>query len=174
MSFRRKLKKLRFTVLCEQFGGRAAADVAPADLAWGTGRADFAVNRRNNDQSKAAELREQIALQGPVDHDVPVLRVAGADGKPKAIVCGYACHCTTLSFNQFTGDYAGFAQIDLERSYPGAQAMFVAGCGADQNPLPRGAVAQAEDYGRQLAEAVGRVLDAPMRPVAGRLGVSAP
>ena len=53
------------------------------------------------------ESRERTALQGPVDHDVPVLRVNVADGALKAIIFGYACHCTTLSFYQFTGDYAG-------------------------------------------------------------------
>ena len=42
---------------------------------------------------------------------------------------------------EFCGDYAGFAQIDLESRYPSAQAMFVAGCGADQNPIPRGVLA---------------------------------
>jgi hypothetical protein len=152
--------------------GEALANLEPASLYWEIGRADFAVNRRNNDQLKADQLREQIALQGPVDHDVPVLAVKGKSGALKAIVCGYACHCTTLSFNQFTGDYAGFAQIELEKSHPGAQAIFVAGCGADQNPLPRGTVAHAEAYGKKLAEAVNRVLAGPMRSIAGRVHAS--
>lgn len=149
--------------------GQAVKDVRPADLAWNTGRADFAVNRRENRQDQVETLREQMALKGPVDHDVPVLSVRGADGSLRAIVCGYACHCTTLSFYQFSGDYAGFAQIDLEKAHPGAQAMFVAGCGADQNPLPRGTVTHAERYGRQLADAVERVLSGPMRPISGSL-----
>jgi neutral ceramidase len=149
--------------------GRAIGDLGPADLAWGTGRADFAVNRRENDQAKVPELRERLALKGPDDHDVPVLRVGGPGGALRAVVFGYACHCTTLSFNKFSGDYAGFAQNDLERSHPGTQAMYVAGCGADQNPLPRGTVAHAERYGKELAEAVGRVLATPLRPIAGPL-----
>src|SRR5205823_4873578 len=76
---------------------------------------------------------------------------------------------TTLSGYQFSGDYAGFAQLALERAHPGTQAMFVAGCGADQNPLPRGAVEQAEAYGHQLADAVDRVVRQPMRPIEGSL-----
>ncbi len=47
--------------------------------------------------------------------------------------------------------------------------MFVAGCGADQNPLPRGTIELAESYGRQLAESVERVLAGPLRPVFGPL-----
>ena len=75
--------------------------------------------------------------QGPVDHDVPVLQVDRADGALLAVVFGYACHCTVLDCYKFCGDYAGFAQVDLETRHPGAQAMFVAGCGGDQNPIPR-------------------------------------
>jgi hypothetical protein len=143
----------------------AAGRLEPASLAWETGRADFAVNRRNNREADVPKLRAQASLVGPVDHDVPVLKVASADGKARAIVCGYACHCTVLSFYQFCGDYAGFAQIAIEKANPGAQAMFVAGCGADQNPLPRRTVELAEQYGQQLATAVQRVLGGALQPV---------
>ncbi len=148
---------------------KAFGTVEPVELAWETGRCGFAVNRRNNNQAKVPELRRQLALQGPEDHDVPVLKVQGANGEVKAIVFGYACHCTTLSYYKFCGDYAGFTQIALESAHPGAQAMFVAGCGADQNPLPRGTLEQAKDYGKQLADAVEHVLASPMRPISGVL-----
>ena len=143
----------------------AAGRLEAATLAWETGRADFAVNRRANKEADVPKLRAQGALLGPVDHDVPVLRVSGADGKPRAIVFGYACHCTVLSFYQFCGDYAGFAQIAIEKANPGTQAMFVAGCGADQNPLPRRTIELAEQYGQQLAAAVQRVLGGALQPV---------
>jgi hypothetical protein len=152
--------------------GQALTRFEPATLGWETGRAEFAVNRRNNKEPEVPALRAQLALQGPVDHDVPVLRVTGPDGRPRAIVFGYACHCTVLSFNQFCGDYAGFAQIEIEKRFPGAQAMFVAGCGADQNPLPRRTLELAESYGRQLADGVERVLNAPLRPISGPLSSS--
>jgi hypothetical protein len=70
-----------------------------------------------------------------------------------------------LSFYQFCGDYAGFAQIAIEKANPGAQAMFVAGCGADQNPLPRRTVEIAEQYGQQLAATVQRVLGGALQPI---------
>ncbi|MBT6957080.1 MAG: hypothetical protein HN996_01540 [Opitutae bacterium] len=97
------------------------------------------------------------SLKGPIDHDVPVLAVYKGL-KLKAIVFGYACHTTTLSFQKFSGDYAGFSQIALEKSHPGALALFSAGCGADINPLPRREVSLAERYGNMLAAAVEEVL----------------
>ena len=146
----------------------AVAALEPATLAWGNGKATFAVNRRNNrPASKVPEWRKAGTLKGPFDHDVPVLRVGGKDGALKAVVFGYACHCTTLSSFEWSGDYAGFAQIELEKAHPGATALFFAGCGGDQNPLPRRTVELAEKYGRDLAQSVDRALEGEMRPVAG-------
>ena len=114
-------------------------------------------------------LREQNLLMGPVDHTVPVLAVRSADGGLRAVVFAYACHNTTLSFMKWCGDYAGFAQLDLEASHPGAMALFCMGCGADQNPLPRRTVELAESYGKQLSAAVDRVLAGAMESVAADL-----
>jgi hypothetical protein len=148
---------------------RALAGLEDVHPAWETGRCDFAVNRRNNPEKSVPELRRTMSLAGPVDHDVPVLRLRGSDGKVRAIVFAYACHCTVLDFYQFCGDYAGFAQVELEHRYPGSQAMFMAGCGGDQNPIPRRALELAQDYGKQLADSVTHVLAAPMRPIEGPL-----
>jgi hypothetical protein len=147
----------------------AFSDMIPAVLFWGTGRADFAVNRRENKEKDVPALRDALALKGPVDHDVPVVRVMNDEGKTLAIVFGYACHCTVLSGYQFCGDYAGFAQLAVEKAHPGSQAMFIAGCGADQNPLPRRTVELAEKYGGELAVAVEDVLNTPMHAVEGSL-----
>ncbi len=130
----------------------ALGKLAPADLRFGSGRATFAVNRRNNREAEVPQLLAQgKPLAGPVDHDVPVLTVTRPDGKLEAILFGYACHPTTLSFTQWCGDYPGFAQIELEKKYPGATAMFVNTCGGDQNPLPRRSVELCQSYGHQLA-----------------------
>jgi hypothetical protein len=152
--------------------GAALAGLAPARLAWGTGRATFAVNRRNNKEADVPMLRATGRLKGPVDHDLPVLAVFDPDDHLRAVACGYACHATVLSFYQWSGDYPGFAQLDLEKAHPGAIALFWAGCGADQNPLPRRTVALAEDYGRQLADGVEAVLKGTMQPVRGSLAAT--
>ncbi len=144
----------------------AFADLEPAVLSAAVGEATFAVNRRNNKEGDVPRLREEGLLKGPVDHRVPVLRIQ-TDDKLKAVVFGYACHATVLSFYQWSGDYPGFAQLEVETRHPGTTAMFVAGCGADQNPLPRRTVELAQGYGKQLAEAVESVLAEPMNPVTG-------
>lgn len=138
--------------------GQAFEQIKPASVAWGIGRANFAVNRSENLEKEVTFNRERLNLNGSVDHDVPVLSVRDLQGELMAIIYGYACHCTVLDIYQLTGDYAGFANIALEKQYPGAVAMFVAGCGADQNPIPRGDVTLAQKYGEELAQAVMSVV----------------
>lgn len=152
--------------------GEALGRLEPSSLAWGSGEAKFAVNRRNNPEPKVPELQAAGMLRGPVDHDVPVLAVKNAAGKLKTVVFGYACHATVLSFFQWSGDYPAFAQIELEKTHPECLALFWAGCGADQNPLPRRTVELAQAYGKQLAESVEAVLAKELSPVAPELAAS--
>jgi neutral ceramidase len=146
--------------------GSAINDLKPALVSWNIGYTTFATNRRTNNQDNVPKLRELGQLKGPVDHDVPVLCVREPGGKVRALVFGYACHATVLSFQQWCGDYPGFAQLELEQRFEGATSLFFAGCGGDQNPLPRRTVALAESYGKQLADAVEMVVKAPMKPLA--------
>lgn len=149
--------------------GRALASRGPARVAWGNGTCDFAVNRRENKEVDVPSLRTAgRPLLGPVDHEVPVLAVHALDGRLLAAVFGYACHATVLDFYRWCGDYPGFACLELERRHPGATALFWAGCGGDQNPLPRRSVELAETYGRRLADSVDAVLAAGrLRAVVG-------
>ncbi len=148
----------------------ALADLSPAMLEQGEGQARFAVNRRNNREADVPELLAKgIPLAGPVDHSVPVLQVTAPDGRVRAILFGYACHPTTLSFMTSCGDYPGFAQELLEQRHPGAAAMFVNTCGGDQNPLPRREVELCRKYGRMLADAVSTALTGPLQSVSPRL-----
>ncbi len=141
-----------------------------ATVSSGEGVCTFAVNRRNNKEADIPEmLKRGETPKGPVDHSVPILVVRDTKDELLAIVFGYACHNTVLSFYQWCGDYAGFAQIALEKKYPGAMAMFVDGCGGDQNPLPRRTVEMAEKYGNQLAAGVTKVVDQKMQSLAPKL-----
>ncbi len=144
----------------------ALDNLQPAQLLKGEGRCTFAVNRRENRETEvAAKLAEGTPLQGPVDHDVPVLVAKGEGGKLLAVLFGYACHPTTLSFTSWCGDYPGFAQINLEANHPGAAAMFFNACGGDQNPLPRRKLELCEHYGKRLSDAVEETLAQPLQPV---------
>jgi neutral ceramidase len=140
----------------EQVALAALADRQPAKLAWGSGHVSFAHNRRG------------FAFR-PEDHSLPVLRVAGADGKVRAVLTSYACHCTTVGFNKHHGDWAGCAQEYLEKEFPGAIALTAIGCGADQNPNPRGTYEHAIEYGNALGAEAKRLALATMKPLAGKL-----
>jgi hypothetical protein len=145
----------------------AISSMRPVTLSWGTGTAGFAVNRRENTEAEVLTRRAQrLDLKGPSDHSVPVLAARDESGKVVGIVFGYACHATTLSDQKWNADYPGYAATGLEAAYPGAVALFVAGCGADQNPMPRRTVELAIEYGRQLAAAVTDVLAKPMMGMA--------
>lgn len=150
---------------------KAIANLAPAFLNQESGNADFAVNRRNNKEADVPKIRAEGKLIGPVDHDVPVLAIRDKSGMLKGVVFGYACHATVLSFQQWCGDYPGFAMLELQKRHPGAVAMFWAGCGADQNPLPRRSVELAQSYGKKLADAVDTTLSRPMKPIQGELRI---
>lgn len=146
-----------------QLGVDAFAELQTASLSSGQGHVRFGVNRRNNVESS---LNESTALSGPIDHSVPVIVVRGADQQNLALVFGYACHATVLSFYQWSGDYPGFAQLSVEAAFPGAMAMFFAGAGGDVNPLPRRSVGLARQYGQELASAVSRVVAEELEPLA--------
>jgi hypothetical protein len=140
--------------------GGALSNLQPARLSFGRSEAGFAKNRRT-----------QFSPNGPVDHDVPVLRVDDRAGQMRAVVFGYACHNTTIGpeVRQLNGDYAGFCQLDLRKGHPGAEAFFVAGCGADANPYPRGSEEAARAHGAELAAAVDKALGNTLQPVGGPL-----
>jgi len=151
--------------------GRAVAALAPADLAFGTARASVAMNRRT--PSPTGYLNHPNPA-GPVDHAVPVLAARDADGL-RAVVFGYACHNTTMGFRRWLGDYAGYAQEYLEADHPGTTALFMMGCGGDQNPYPRSDLKYAQRHGRTLATAVEAALEVNQkpprhqRPIGGRI-----
>ena len=123
----------------------AMNNLIPAQIFTGHGSADFAKNRR---QFTDNGVIFGVNPAGPVDHDVPVIKFAAIDGKLLAVLFGYACHNTAMNTYQINGDYAGFAQAELEKEYPGTIAMFMEGCGADllEKPFP-------------IEALLGRVLD---------------
>lgn len=156
----------------------ALAHLAPVSLTWHDGTCSFAVNRRNNPETSVEKLKAEGALKGPVDHTVPVLVARDPQGKPKGVLFGYACHATTMSFQQWYGDWPGEACANLEqgirtkRGDNDGVAVFLAGCGADQNPLPRRRLELAQGYGKQLADSVRHAGTSPGKEVRGNLGMA--
>jgi putative membrane-bound dehydrogenase-like protein len=140
----------------------AIADRKPAKLSWGVGSVGFAINRRTKG--------------GPTDHDLPMLAVHGEDGKIRAVVVSYACHCVTLAHNKIGGDWAGCARDAIQDAHPGTIVLVTIGCGADQNPDTRGPgdnTEPAEIQGRAIAGEVDKLLKQFLAPVRGPIVANA-
>ena len=147
--------------------GEALDQLKPARLSYAHARCGFAMNRRRVTDTG---VRGGPNPEGPVDHSIPVLRVDSADEKAlRAVVFGYACHNTVLGTYDLNGDYAGWAQHFLQESHPDTVALFMAGCGADQNPYPRRTPELAKQHGRSLANSVEAALMTTGKPLGGPL-----
>ncbi len=145
----------------EQVALASLADRKPARLSWGIGRVGFAINRRTKG--------------GPVDHDLPILVVRDLKGKVRAIYVNYACHCVTLSNNKVSGDWAGFAQEQIQDDFPGAVALVSVGCGADSNPssgVTSDKMEIASRQGAEIAREVKRLAGGSLTLIKGEITAS--
>ncbi|HEX4947184.1 MAG TPA: neutral/alkaline non-lysosomal ceramidase N-terminal domain-containing protein [Blastocatellia bacterium] len=149
--------------------GQALKDMSIAKLSFGHGTGSFAMNRRVKNANGAINIG--VNQGGVVDHDVPVMMIETKREKLRGVLFGYACHNTTLTGEhyQLSGDYAGFAQAEIEKAHPGTVAMFVMGCGADINPAPRSTLEAAQQHGAALAGVVEKVVEGKMSGVNGKL-----
>jgi hypothetical protein len=154
----------RVTDALVSVAGAAMGDLQPAVLSVGHGSVGFAMNRR---QATPKGVILGVNPDGPMDHDVPVLRLSAPNGKLIAVLFGYACHNTTLTGEhyQISGDYAGQAEAYFEEKHPGANALFLMLCGGDQNPNPRTRIEDVQAHGRALADEVERVLGTQLKPL---------
>jgi hypothetical protein len=93
-------------------------------------------------------------LERPLDPEVVVLRVTGADGRAVAALWNYAIHGTALSPRnlRLSGDIMGEASGRVERAL-GVPALFVQGAVGDVSPRHHGERGVAET-GAALAAAV--------------------
>jgi neutral ceramidase len=139
---------------------RALDDLTPVRLFTRRATATFAHNRRPH---------------GDVfDHDVPILDIRNPDDSVKSILFGYACHNTTIDPHdcRYCADWSGYARQRLQQLYPNCTALFIPGCGADQNPDPRGTPELSQKYGEHLATAVHQSLAIPASEIQPKLQVA--
>jgi hypothetical protein len=150
--------------------GEALGSASPARLEWARGTSTLGVNRRLPMPDGTWVIRENP--EGKTDPDLPLMAVRAPDGQLRALFFTYACHCTTVrpggeGFYLIHPDWAICCSI-LERKMPGTQVMFVTGCGADINPVPKGSVAEADRNGATMAATLESLLGSgSFRPVSG-------
>jgi neutral ceramidase len=145
----------------------ALAAMQPAKLEFVKTKVSFAKNRRL--VSPEGKLVNSVNYTGPVDHDVPVLKVSSLDGVVRGVFTSYACHCTTLNWNYFHPDWAGIAQLHVEMAFQKAVCLTAIGCGADQNPFPRHKENDVRIHGFELGKVVRHACASPMKPLRGPL-----
>ncbi len=130
----------------------------PATLSWSVGKVQFAKNRRST--------------TGPIDHELPLLAVHDLNGKLLAVSVSYACHCVTLSESQISGDWAGYAQTQIQAKFPGCLALVSIGCAGDQNPNSNVTVDRidvADMQGKEIADEVSRLLSSSMNKLEAKV-----
>jgi len=128
----------------------------PASIVYGVGRCDLARNRDYFD----AERGEYVCgfnPEGEADDTVLIGRITDNGGNPLAMIVNYACHPTTLAWENtlISPDYIG-AMCEVVEHATGAPCLFIQGASGDIGPRDGfvGDVAVADRNGRQLGYAV--------------------
>lgn len=138
----------------------ARAALAPAWITYGQGRCALAANRDFWDE-QAGRFACGFNPDAPADDTLLVARVTGDDGAVRATLCNYACHPTTLAWDNrlLSPDFVGAAREVLERAF-GAPAIFLQGASGDLGPREGfvGDTAVADRNGRILGYAAASAL----------------
>jgi hypothetical protein len=139
----------------------ARRSLQPARIVYGTGRCDLAKNRDFWD----AESRQFVCgfnPDGPTDDTVLVARVANERGRTLATVVNYACHPTTLAWQNtlISPDYVG-AMREVVETATSAPCIFLQGASGDLGPQHGyvGDVTVADRNGRTLGYAALSALE---------------
>ena len=140
----------------------AAAQAAePATLAYGTGRCALAAHRDLWDE-RSGQYVCGFNPAGRADDAVLVARAMADDGRLLATVVNYACHPTTLAWDNrlISPDFPGAMRETVEAAF-GAACVFLQGASGDLGPREGfvGDVAVADRNGRILGYAAAASLE---------------
>lgn len=133
----------------------AASDLEPARMATATGEARIGINRRELDEVGDIILGENP--DGPVDHEVRVIRLDDLRGKPKAVAFAHSCHTVTMGPKslRWSTDYVGPARKLVEGSL-GCLSLFLQANGGDIDPITGiGADEDNSDAKSRLGQVLG-------------------
>src|SRR5690606_12706978 len=126
----------------------ALNNMQPAHYRTASGTSKIAVNRRYSRPGDGAVVVGRN-WDGPVDHEVKVLRIDAAGGQPLAAVVNYACHPITVGpdGDLITPDYPGVVKRVVEQA-TGATCLFLQGAAGDIGPIRGGARNGLNEYKR--------------------------
>jgi len=156
---------------------KAKANLQPAKIGIGTGRAYVNINRREYSPNDGWWLGYNP--EGPSDKTVAVIRLDALSGKPIALFINYSVHAVVMGGEnyQISGDLAGATSRFVENYYRGKPedaprgdagaaiqlrpaetdervvALWTSGAAGDQNPI---SLARGSDF--TMVDALGRIL----------------
>jgi hypothetical protein len=153
----------------------ARTRVQPVTISYASGRCTLATHRDFWD-----EITGQFVCgfnpEGPADDTVLIARVSDESGKTLTTLVNYACHPTTLAWENtlISPDYVGALREVVEKA-TGAPCIFLQGASGDIGPREGfvGDTAVADRNGRQLGHAALAAVEA-MAPPATRFRYSGP
>jgi hypothetical protein len=133
----------------------AMAKLAPVDIVYGQGRCNLAANRDFYDVA-TGQFVCGFNPAAPADDTVQLARVTEPGGRLVATVINYACHPTTLAWDNtlISPDYVGAMREVIERE-TNSPCLFLQGASGELGPVEGyvGDTAVADRNGRQLAYA---------------------
>ena len=136
--------------------------IRPAAVVYGQGRCDLAAHRDFWDADKGRYVCG-FNPAGPADDTVLVARITGEEGDTLATMVNYACHPTTLAWDNLalSPDYVG-AMREVVEQHTRAPCVFLQGASGDLGPREGfvGDWGVADRNGRQLGFAVLSALEA--------------
>ena len=145
----------------------ALTNSTDAELLWSTGCCDLAVHRNLPDPNGERYLTGYNP-QGVADNTLLVGRVTDQSGTILATLVNYACHPTTLAWDntQLSPDYIGAMRETVEAATAGAPCLFLLGACGELAPALQyvGDVAIADQHGRKLGLAVCATLEGMLEP----------
>ncbi|MCA9123831.1 MAG: neutral/alkaline non-lysosomal ceramidase N-terminal domain-containing protein [Planctomycetaceae bacterium] len=140
----------------------AIATTQPASITYENGRCSLAANRDYFDVGKGAHVCG-FNPDGQADDLLVVARVTNEHGTILATIVNYACHPTTLAWDNtlISPDYVG-AMREVIEDVTGAPCFFIQGASGDVGPREGfvGDVLVADRNGRQLGYAALSALEA--------------
>ncbi len=153
---------------------KALAAVEPATIEWHHGRSSLASNRDLPDPAppRGPRLVCGFSPANAADDTLVVGRVTSGSGRTLATLSNYACHPTTLAWDNdlVSPDFVGMMRETIEQATGGVPAVFLQGASGEMAPRYQyvGDTAVADAHGRELGHAVLAAIYA-MEPPGERL-----
>jgi hypothetical protein len=154
---------------------RAIESARPATLEWHTGRCGLAAARDLLDPADHSRRICGFDPDAEADDTLVTGRVSDESGNTIAVISSYACHPTTLAWDNelISPDFVGAMRETIESDIDGALALFLQGASGELAPRYQyvGDPAVADGHGRELGHAVLSTLSA-MEPPGNQLAYS--